>query len=127
LLDRTHQLRKRAARRGTTPIVFDASPYWGAPDVASPPSSGGITIVTVPDPIASVWGPTPDEVGPFSSAAPSEPYSTSGTLDTLGFDATAAPSTGDIWESLAGGGKESFNPLFLQPGLASLPYSYTLG
>lgn len=110
------QLELNASTTGSTPIVFDASPYWGAPDVASPPSSAGTTSITVPDPIASEWAPTPDEVGPFASPAPSEPYSTSGTVQTLGFDTTAAPSTGDIWYDAAGGGNESFNPLFLLPG-----------
>ena len=57
----------------------------------------------MPDPIDSEWGPTPNEVGPFASAAPSEPYSTSGTVDTLGFDTTAVPSTGDVWYDAVGG------------------------
>jgi hypothetical protein len=110
------QLELSASTTGSQPIVFDASPFWGGPDVASPPSSGGTTSITVPNPIASEWAPTPDEIGPFSSAAPSEPYSTSGAVTTLGFDTTAVPSTGNLWDDLVGGGSESLNPLFLRPG-----------
>jgi len=110
------KLQLSTSTTGSTPIMFDVSPYWGAPDVVSPPSSGGTTSVTVDNPFASEWAPTPDEIGPFTSAAPSEDYSTSGTVTTLGFDSTASPSTGDIWDDVVGGASESLSPLFLLPG-----------
>lgn len=120
------QLQLNMSTTGSTPIEFDASPYWGAPDVVSPPSSGGTTSVTVPNPIASEWAPTADEVGPFASPAPTEPYSSSGTVQTLGFDTTASPSTGDIWYD-AVGGNQSLNPLFLLPGQSgTMTVTYTV-
>ncbi|MGH9298154.1 MAG: S8 family serine peptidase [Acidimicrobiales bacterium] len=110
------RLRLSASTSGATPIMFDLSPYWGAPDVLSPASSGGRTSVTVSNPFASEWAPTPDEVGPFTTTATSEDYSIQGTVTTLGFDTTAAPSTGDIWADVAAGVSEPPNPLFLLPG-----------
>jgi hypothetical protein len=110
------QLQMSASTTGSTPIVFDMSPYWGAPDVASPPSSGGTTSVTVTNPFASEWAPTPDEIGPFATTATPEHYSTAGTVTTLGFDPTAVPDTGDVWDDLVGGASETPNLLFLLPG-----------
>ena len=110
------QLQLNASTTGATPIAFDVSPFWGAPDVAAPPSSAGATGITVNDPIASEWGLTPEEVGPFASTATSENYATSGTLTTLGFDTTASPDTGDLWALIAGGLDEPPNPLFVLPG-----------
>lgn len=120
------QLELNVSTTGSTPIMFDVSPYWGAPDVVSPPSSSGITSVSVPNPIASEWAPTPDEVGPFAGPAPSEPYSSSGSVQTLGFDTAASPSTGDLWYD-AVGGSESLNPLFLNPGQSgTMTVTYTV-
>jgi Subtilase family len=112
----TSQLNVRASTTGTTPIEFDLSPYWGAPDVLSPASSGGVTSVTLTNPFASEWAPTPSEVGPFSSPATSEDYSTSATVTTLGFDNNAVADTGDVWAAVVGGASNSVNPLFLLPG-----------
>ncbi len=111
------QLQVGASTTGSQPIMFDMSPYLGAPDVLAPPSTGGSTSVTVNLPITSEWGVAPDEVGPWtgSSTAPSENYSTSGTLTTLGFDPTANPSSGDIWDYFQNGA-EAPNPLLLDPG-----------
>ena len=53
------QLKVNASTTGSTPIQFDLSPYWGAPDVLSPASSGGATSVTVSKPFASAWAPAP--------------------------------------------------------------------
>jgi hypothetical protein len=100
---------------GTTPIQFDLSPYWGAPDVVSPTSSGGTTSVTLTNPFASEWAPAPSEVGPFTSLATPEDYSTSATLTTLGFDDNAVPSTGNWWDFVLNGGAQPHS-LFLLPG-----------
>jgi Subtilase family len=110
------QLKVTAATTGTTPIEFDLSPYWGAPDVASPVSSGGVTSVTLTNPFASAWAPAPTEVGPFSSPATPEDYTTSATVTTLGFDANATPDTGDVWATVLGGASQPVHPLFLLPG-----------
>jgi hypothetical protein len=110
------QLKVDASTTGTTPIQFDISPYWGAPDVLSPPSSGGTTSVTLTNPFASAWAPTPAEIGPFSTPAKPEPYTTTATLTTLGFDANATPDTGNVWDDVAGGDSQSLDPLFLRPG-----------
>ncbi|HLX32029.1 MAG TPA: S8 family serine peptidase [Gaiellaceae bacterium] len=110
------QLQLTASTTGSAPIEFDVSPYWGAPDVASAPSTGGSTSVTVANPFASEWGMAIDEVGPFGSTAPAEDYSTGGTVTTLGFDDNALPSTGDLWEDVLGDVGETLNPLFLLPG-----------
>jgi hypothetical protein len=101
---------------GTTPIQFDLSPYWGAPDVASPVSSGGTASVTVPNPFASAWAPAPSEVGPFAAPATPEDYSTTATVNTLGFDENAVPDTGNVWFDVLGGGSQPVKPLFLAPG-----------
>jgi hypothetical protein len=102
---------------GSTPITFDVSSFWGAPDVMAAPSTAGTTSISLQNPIASEWGLTPDEIGPFGSGpAKSEDYSTGGTVDTSGFDGTAVPDTGDIWEAIFTGGGGSLNPLYLQPG-----------
>jgi hypothetical protein len=100
---------------GTTPIQFDLSPYWGAPDVLSPPSSGGTTSVTLTNPFASEWAVAPSEVGPFASPATPEDYSTSAAVTTLTFDANATPSTGNWWDFVLNGGTQP-DSLFLLPG-----------
>jgi hypothetical protein len=110
------QLKVSAHTTGTTPIQFDISPFWGTPDILSPVSSSGTTSVILSNPFASEWAPAPTEVGPFSASATSEDYSMSASLTTLGFDNNVVPSTGDIWNNVVGGGKESINPLFLLPG-----------
>jgi subtilase family protein len=104
-----------ASTAGPTPIQFDISPYWGAPDVVSPPSSGGSTSVTLINPFASVWAAGPSEIGPFAAPATPESYSTSATLTTLGFDRNAAPSTGNWWDFVLHGGPAP-RSLFLAPG-----------
>ena len=35
------QLKMDVSTTGTTPIVFDLSPYWGSPDIASRPARAG--------------------------------------------------------------------------------------
>jgi len=110
------QMQMTASTTGSTPIVFDFSPYWSAPDVVSAPSIGGTTSVTVNDPIASTWAPTIDMVGPFASPATPEDFSTSGTLTTLRFDPNATPSSGNVWSAIVDGTNDSLNPLFLLPG-----------
>jgi hypothetical protein len=109
------QLKVDASTTGTTPIRFDISPFWGAPDVLSPVSSGGKASVTLTSPFASLWAPATSEVGPFASAATPESYSTTATLTTLGFDHDATPSTGNWWDFLLNGGPQP-NSLFLNPG-----------
>jgi hypothetical protein len=110
------QLQMTASTTGTTPIAFDTSPFWGAPDILSPASSGGTTSVTVSNPYASQWATTPSEIGPFASPATPESYSTAATVTTLGFDDNAVPNTGDIWDDVVGGANETLDPLFLLPG-----------
>jgi subtilisin family serine protease len=110
------QLKVNATTTGSTPIEFDLSPYWGAPDIVSPASSGGTTSVTVSAPFASEWAPAPAEVGPFGSAETSEAFSTSATVTTLGFDESAVPDTGDVWDDIVNNGSEELKPLFLLPG-----------
>jgi hypothetical protein len=111
------QLRMNASTTGSTPIAFDLSPFWGAPDLLSPPSSAGTTSLTVENPFASEWAPAPTEMGPFgTSTGPSEDYSTSGTVATLGFDPTAVPATGNVWNDVLAGANQQLNPLFLLPG-----------
>jgi len=109
------QLKMNASTTGTTPIQFDLSPYWGAPDVLSPASTGGQTSVTLTNPFASLWAPATSEVGPFASAATPEAYTTSATLTTLGFDHNATPSTGNWWDFVLDGGPQP-RSLFLNPG-----------
>jgi subtilisin family serine protease len=110
------QLKMNATTTGSTPIAFDLSPYWGAPDILSPASSGGTTSATVSAPFASAWAPAAAEVGPFGSAEAPEDYSTNATVTTLGFDETAVPDTGDVWDDIVNNGSEPLNPLFLLPG-----------
>lgn len=110
------KLQLSASTTGSTPIEFDTSTYWGAPDVASGPSTGGTASMTISNPFASEWAPTPVEVGPFASPATPEPFTTSGTVTTLGFDTSAIPDTGDLWEDVLGPVNEPLTPLFLLPG-----------
>jgi hypothetical protein len=110
------QLKMNVSTTGMTPIAFDLGPYWGAPDVLSPPSSGGTTSATVSNPFASAWSVAPAEIGPFGSPATPEDYSTSATVTTLGFDTNAVPDTGDVWADVVAGANEPVDPLFLLPG-----------
>jgi hypothetical protein len=110
------QLKMDVSTTGTTPIVFDLSPYWGSPDIASPASSGGTTSVTVINPFASAWAPAPAEVGPFGSPEAPEDYSTSATVTTLGFDDNAVSGTGNVWDDIVNNANQQLNPLFLSPG-----------
>ncbi|HEY4236933.1 MAG TPA: S8 family serine peptidase [Gaiellaceae bacterium] len=110
------QLKMDVSTTGTTPIVFDLSPFWGSPDIASPASSGGTTSVTVINPFASAWAPAPAEIGPFASPEAPEDYSTSATVTTLGFDDNAVPSTGNVWDDVVNNASEDLSPLFLRPG-----------
>ncbi len=110
------QLKVNASTTGSTPIQFDLSPYWGAPDVLSPVSSGGATSVTVSKPFASAWAPAPSEVGPFAAAATPEDYTTNAAITTLGFDDNAVPNTGNVWATVLGGSSQPVKPLFLLPG-----------
>jgi hypothetical protein len=109
------QLKLSTSTTGTTPIQFDVSPYWGAPDVLSPPSSGGTASVTLTSPFASLWAPFPSEIGPFVSPATPEDYFTSAKVTTLGFDENAKPSTGSWWDFELNGGTQP-RSLFLLPG-----------
>ena len=109
------RLNVTASTTGATPIQFDLSPYWGAPDILSPVSSGGATSVTLTNPFASEWAPAPSEVGPFASPASAEDYSTSAQVTTLGFDHNATSSTGDWWDFVLNGGAQPTS-LFLLPG-----------
>jgi hypothetical protein len=119
------RLHLAAATTGHTPIMFDVSPYWGAPDVVSGSSTKGTASVDIAYPFASEWGMAPVEVGPFAAPA-TENYSTSGTLRTLGFDGSAAPSTGDLWYDVYGG-SQGLNPLFLLPGQSgTMSVTYTV-
>jgi len=108
-------LRVNTSTTGATPIQFDVSPYWGAPDVLSPPSSGGTASVTLTSPFASLWAPFPSMIGPFDSPATAEDYSTSAKLTTLGFDKNATTSTGNWWNFELNGGAQPHS-LFLLPG-----------
>jgi hypothetical protein len=110
------ELKVNASTTGSTPIEFDLSPYWGAPDILAPPSSGGTTSAKLDNPFASEWAPAVAEIGPFASAATAEPYATSATVTTLGFDNHAVPDTGDIWADVLGGANQTVSPLFLLPG-----------
>jgi len=110
------QLKMNVSTTGTTPIVFDLSPYWGSPDIASPASSGGTTSVTVINPFASAWAPGPAEVGPFAAPEAPEDYSTSATVTTLGFDDNAVPDTGNVWDDIVNNASQQLKPLFLGPG-----------
>ena len=109
------QLNVTASTPGPVPIEFDLGPYWGAPDILSPTSSGGTTSVTVTNPFASAWAAAPSEVGPFGSPATPEDYSTSATLTTLAFDHNVTSSTGNWWDFVQNGGTEP-DSLFLLPG-----------
>lgn len=109
------QLQVTTSTTGSTPIRFDLGPYWGAPDVTSPASSAGAASVTLTSPFASVWASAPSEVGPFTSPATAEDYSTSATVTTLGFDDNAAPSTGNWWNFELNSGATP-HLLFLLPG-----------
>jgi hypothetical protein len=75
----------------------------------------GTTSVTLSNPFASAWAPTPAEIGPFASAPTAEPYSTSATLTTLGFDHNVTSSTGNWWDYVLNGGRQP-RSLFLLPG-----------
>jgi hypothetical protein len=110
------QLKVNASTTGSTPIDFDVSPYWGAPDILSPPSSGGATSATVSNPFASEWAPALAELGPFNGPAKHEHYSTSATVTTLGFDDNAQPDTGDAWATFVANAPGPLDPLFLLPG-----------
>jgi hypothetical protein len=110
------QLKVDASTTGTAPIDFDLSPYWGAPDIVTPPSSGGATSATVSNPFASEWAPALAELGPFNGPATQEDYSTSATVTTLGFDETAVPDTGDAWATFVANAEAPLEPLFLLPG-----------
>ena len=110
------QLQMTASTTGETPIMFDLSSYWGAPDILSAPSTDGSTSVTVDNPFASEWAPAVAEIGPFGGTATQEDYSTSGTLSTLGFDDNALVSTGNIWSAIVDGSNDTVDPLFLLPG-----------
>ena len=109
------QLKVTTSTTGPTPIQFDLSPFWGAPDVLSPISSAGSTTVTLTSPFASAWSASPSEVGPFGSPQTPENYSTSATLTTLGFDPNATSSTGNWWDFLLNGGAKP-KTLSLRPG-----------
>jgi hypothetical protein len=110
------QLQVTTSTTGSTPIELDVSPFWGAPDIVSPPSSAGTTSVTVSNPFASEWATAPTEIGPFGSPATPEDYSTSATVTTLGFDDNAVADTGDVWADVVGGANQGVSPLFLKPG-----------
>jgi hypothetical protein len=110
------QLTMNASTTGSTPIEFDASPYWGTPDVLSPPSTSGATSLIVSNPFASEWAAAPSEVGPFGSPATPEDYSTNATVTTLGFDENAVADTGDVWADVVAGASQPVDPLFLAPG-----------
>jgi hypothetical protein len=112
----SNQLTVTTSTPGATPIQFDTGPYWGSPDVLSPVSSGGTTSVTLTNPFASVWAVAPSMVGPFSSVATSENYSTSAMLTTLGFDDNVTSSTNNWWPFVLGESNMQPKPLFLLPG-----------
>jgi len=121
------RLQLTASTTGSTPIVFDASPYWGAPDIRSAPSTNGSTSVTIDNPLASTWAPTIDELGPFGSPATPEDWTTSGTVSTLRFDPNATTSTGNVWAAIVDNNSDTINPLFLLPGQSgTMAVSFTV-
>jgi hypothetical protein len=118
-----------ASTTGSTPIDFAVSPYWGSPEYLSTTSKGSTPAsVSISDPAPSEWGFGPTEVGTFTtSAEPSEPYTSTGKVNTLTFDPNVSSSTSDPWDITVGLNESAFQPLFLLPGQSgTIQVSFTV-
>ena len=104
-----------AAAQASEPVTFDFG--YGDPDLAA--ASSGNTAAAhyaTREATPGLWSIAPDPIGPFTGPAPTGTVSTGLVAHTRGFDLSAAPSTGDIWQQTVNPSAPNLAPLTLRPG-----------
>jgi hypothetical protein len=104
-----------AAAQASEPVTFDYG--FGDPDL-SPISTGDTAAGSFSTPFATpgLWDIAPNPIGPFGAAgAPAGTVTTGMVAHTLGFDAAASASTGDVWQQ-AVDPSAFYDPIQLAPG-----------
>jgi hypothetical protein len=101
---------------GNLPVSFDSSYFPGDPDVEAT-SSGDSASATITDPEVSpgLWLINPDEIGPYSAAAPPGTASATVSAVTKAFDPAVTSSTGDLWSAF-NGVTSGFTPVYVPAG-----------
>lgn len=104
-----------AAAQASEPVTFDFG--FGDPDLAAV-SSGNTAAAhyATREATPGLWSIAPDPIGPFTAPAAAGTVSTGLVAHTRGFDFSAVPSTGDIWQETVDPSAPNLNPVTLQPG-----------
>ena len=113
-----------ASAVSTAPVMFDAAPFNGEPDLGSTAvgddafASYSAAAVTQGD-----WNVIPQPTGPFGPADPaqSSTVTLSMTATTQAFDPNASSPSGDLWEQ-AVNPQAPFAPVVVQPGRSATLY-----
>jgi subtilisin family serine protease len=107
-----------AQTKGSTPIMFDAQPIAGDPDIGST-TGKSVYGSFAENPVAiGAWDIAPDVVGPFgTSGVRSENVTTAMTSTSDAFDSAVSSSTGDMWQaSVNPGVLRALSPVIIGPG-----------
>ncbi|MGH2873849.1 MAG: S8 family peptidase [Solirubrobacteraceae bacterium] len=103
-----------AFAQATQPITFDYG--FGDPDLAAIATGATAAGYVLGSATPGIWELAPDELGPFSGAAPAGTVSAGMIAYTHGFDPNASSSTGDPEDQAVNPSAEAYTPLTLEPG-----------
>jgi hypothetical protein len=109
-----------ATAMSTSPTTFDMGPYNGEPDLAAAldgdDASATLTAAAGTSLTQGNWAVTPQQIGPFGSAAAASSTTTLSLVATTpAFDPALTSATGDLWEQGATA-LAAFNPVLVKPG-----------
>ena len=106
------------------PVMFDYNPATGSPDLASSASGAGALCSATPSSsyapadgsvTSGVWFVTPDECGPYTTAAPAATANVAMTARTEKFDTAVRSHVGDFWRASVNPAAP-FRIFVIQPG-----------
>jgi hypothetical protein len=112
----------QVAASATLPIVFDYGPAPGDPDLFGIPTGHNTAAGSYAPNGGTVspglWYANPDEIGPYSGAAPAGFVNASMTATTKNFDAAVTTDGGDLWLGAVEGLAvfNTFAPVVINPG-----------
>jgi hypothetical protein len=118
----------QAKASATLPVEFDFSPYPGDPDIFGPPTTANHAAASYYPAGGTVepgiWTATPDEIGPYKSAAPAGLVNMSLTATLQEFDPAVSTAEGDLWLASVQGPSvlSTFEAVIVEPGESTILY-----
>jgi hypothetical protein len=103
--------------QATAPVMFDAGPYNGEPDIGSTSfGDSAVASFSADNVTPGLWYATPSAVG-ATGAGPAKSFTTSMAMNvtTRAFDADAQSPSGSLWG-------DDFHPVIVQPGQTTTLY-----